>query len=124
MSQDSTHQRLHVDSLSQRWEVGWGRSVAREAMAPRRWLCAAAAAAVAPTATTIAAELRWTICRSNHTEGHIPPSQWSEATRLQHCFLHRDDLAGAPGTALFQHWLSDFDEGGWDPRNDFSSGTL
>ncbi|KAL9185172.1 hypothetical protein ACHAXT_002949 [Thalassiosira profunda] len=89
-------------------------------MAPRRWLCAAAAAAVAPTATTIVAvkEHRWTICRSNHTEGHIPPSQWSEATRQQHCFLHRDDKAAAPGTALFQHWLSS-EDGSWDPWNDF-----
>jgi hypothetical protein len=77
----------------------------------------------------------WTTCHSfvqrKYTEDSAitPPSKWESHDINKYCFLHRnvsDDqsyASQAPGTALFQHWLSDFEQAGgsstWDPRSEF-----
>lgn len=61
----------------------------------------------------------------------VPPSQWEDNEVKKYCFLQRnlsEDESQysslAPGTALFQHWLSEFsgnENSSWDPFNDFPS---
>jgi hypothetical protein len=78
----------------------------------------------------------WTTCHSFAQRKHFqefsdlaPPSQWEQYEVEKYCFLSRhitDDKSQysslAPGTALFQHWLSDFgrnENSSWDPLNEF-----
>jgi hypothetical protein len=91
-------------------------------------------------ATTLSSTIdSWTICRSFvHKEypqanllspehHYIPPSQWGQTDVEKYCFLHRNISneparysSISPGTALFQHWLSDFENSTtWNPWNDF-----
>ena len=95
----------------------------------------AIASSTMTSAATEDANYTWIICNSHrdvpsttgtsrlHKEGLVPPSQWDSATHQQHCFLQRTDTSSAPGTALFQHWLADFDSNITNDSNNKSQNT-
>lgn len=81
--------------------------------------------------------MNWSICQS--VVDDVPPSQWEVDTRREHCFKRYDTppfatnnnnarTAPGPGTALFQHWIRDYQNetssssastAAFDPWNDF-----